>query len=65
MLQSQSEFPRCSILTLSATPTGTVDPFSATTGGSGGSTAVPEPGTLALFGLGVLGLGFARRRRRS
>jgi hypothetical protein len=25
--------------------------------------AVPEPGTLALFGLGILGLGFVRRRR--
>jgi len=27
------------------------------------TTAVPAPGTLALFGLGLLGLGFARRRK--
>ncbi len=27
------------------------------------ATAVPEPGTLALFGLGLLGAGFARRRK--
>ncbi len=27
------------------------------------SSSVPEPGTLALFGLGLAGLGFARRRK--
>ena len=27
------------------------------------TVAVPEPGTLALFGLGLMGLGFARRRK--
>jgi hypothetical protein len=40
-------------------------PFSRSSSGAGGSTGVPEPGTLALFGLGFLGLGLARRRRRS
>jgi hypothetical protein len=36
------------------------------TGGTGGgTTAVPEPATLALFGAGLFGLGFLRRRRKS
>lgn len=30
-----------------------------------GGTAVPEPGMLAMFGAGLLGLGLARRRRRA
>jgi hypothetical protein len=28
-----------------------------------GTASIPEPGTLALFGLGLAGLGFARRRK--
>jgi hypothetical protein len=36
--------------------------FSATITTEGGSVPVPEPGIAALFGLGLLGLGLARRR---
>ncbi|MET0964005.1 MAG: flocculation-associated PEP-CTERM protein PepA [Noviherbaspirillum sp.] len=32
--------------------------------GGGGGGEVPEPGTVALFGLGILGLGLASRRRK-
>lgn len=31
--------------------------------GTAGNTHVPEPATLALFGMGLMGMGFARRRK--
>jgi hypothetical protein len=39
--------------------------FAAFTGGTSNVSAVPEPSTIALFGLGLIGIGFAARRRIS
>lgn len=36
--------------------------MTSTSGGSTGGTPVPEPGALALFGLGLIGVAMARRR---
>jgi hypothetical protein len=33
-------------------------------GGTSGGTQVPEPGALGLFAAAIIGIGFARRRRR-
>jgi hypothetical protein len=35
------------------------------TGGGGGGNAVPEPSTVAIFGLGLAALGFMRRRNKA
>jgi hypothetical protein len=34
------------------------------TGGANGTPAIPEPATLTLVGLGILGMGLIRRRKR-
>ena len=46
----------------SASGSGTISSTSTTTSTSTGGTPVPEPGMLGLFGAGLIGLAFARRR---
>jgi hypothetical protein len=44
---------------------GVTDEGAPTEGTGGNEQQVPEPSIIALFGLGLVGLGFARRRRQS
>lgn len=48
----------------SSTSTGSTSGGSTSGGSTSGGTEVPEPGMIGMMGLGLLGVAFARRRRR-
>lgn len=53
-----------SVLAYVTVPAGNIDSFSVITDSFGGAMHVPAPATLALFGLGLIGLGYSRRNKR-
>jgi len=56
-----NHYPGCGHSGSSGSSTGG---HTTTTTSSSGGTQVPEPGMLGMFGLGLAGIAFARRRRR-
>ncbi|MDX1695272.1 MAG: PEP-CTERM sorting domain-containing protein [Ketobacteraceae bacterium] len=55
---------RCCVDTMSAPVTVTLTGITSVGAGTGpGDTSVPEPTSVALFGLGLIGMGIARRKK--